>query len=428
MSAESTAAASSQRQSNPGAYAWVVVGLLFIVAMLNYLDRLSITTVREPIRADISMSDKQFALLTSVFLWVYAAVSPLGGFIADRAGRYIVIIVSLLFWSAATCLTGLAKTFPQILLARLLMGVSEACYIPAALALVTDYHRGPTRSLATGIHMTGIYLGAALGGVGAVIAEHFGWRYGFKLLGIVGMGYSLVLLLLLRDAKPEQTSSRAQLPRADLRSFLNWGFAALLIVNILFGVVNWSVYGWLPTYLRDRFRLGLGAAGMSATGYIQIASFAGVLIAGVAADRWSQSNQRARALVPAFGLLVGGPFLVAGASTSVLVLAILGLIVFGLGRGSLDANQMPLLREVIDERYSALGYGLLNLASTTAGGVMVYIGGALLDAHVGLERIFQAAGAGLFFAGILLLLVRPRAVHKELSSHATSPGNPSAHT
>src|SRR5258707_10599849 len=121
----------AEPRTTPGRYAWAVVGLLFVVALLNYLDRLILTTMRDPIRADIPMSDGQFGLLTSTFLWVYAAASPLGGYLADRVGRSRVIVASLFFWSAATVLTGLAHSLHQMLFARALMGVSEACYIPA---------------------------------------------------------------------------------------------------------------------------------------------------------------------------------------------------------------------------------------------------------------------------------------------------------
>jgi MFS family permease len=399
----------------PSRYAWSVVALLWFVAMLNYLDRLMITTMRDPIRADIPMSDAQFGLLTSVFLWVYAAMSPVGGFLADRVGRRGVIVASLLFWSVATCLSGFAATHGQLLAARALMGVSEACYIPAALALIADYHRGPTRSLATGLHISGVYAGAALGGVGGYLAERAGWRFGFQLFGAIGIAYAFVLLAFLRDApKTVETPIDREQSRpvaADTVAttaaalFTRTAFWVLLAVNILVGVVNWAVYGWMPTYLKQHFHLGLGEAGLSATAYIQVASFAGVLVAGVLADRWSRKTPRARALTPGVGFLLAGPCLIAAASTNTLPLAIAGLVVFGLGRGAFDANQMPLLREIIDERYSATGYGILNLVSTVAGGLMVYAGGAMVDAQLDLARVFQAAGAGAVLAGVLLLLI-----------------------
>jgi MFS family permease len=406
------------------------VALLWLVALLNYLDRLVITTMREPLQADIAMTDAEFGLLTSVFLWVYAGLSPVGGFLGDRVGRRRVIIGSLLFWSAATWLSGHASTFAQLFLARALMGVSEACYIPAALALIADYHRGPTRSLATGLHMSGIYAGAALGGMGGYLAEAWGWRSGFTLFGAVGVGYAMVLMLLLADAPAEPLATErpgmAKTPSKDLLPALfgQPGFWILLALNVLVGVVNWMIYGWLPTYLKEHFSLGLGAAGMSATGYIQAASFAGVLIGGAWADRWSRVNRRGRALVPAIGYCVAGPCLLLAASTDLLPLAIAGLAAYGLGRGFFDANQMPILRDLVDERYSATGYGLLNFIGTAAGGLMVYAGGAMRDAQMDLAHVFQGCAGALLLAGLMLFLLRPSRPAQNRTDGATLPAMP----
>jgi MFS family permease len=387
----------------------MVVGLLGVVALLNYLDRLMITAMRDAIRSDVPMTDAQFGLLTSVFLWTYAATSPVGGYLADRFGRRVIIVVSLILWSAATLGSGVAASFQQLLLTRALMGISEACYVPAALALIADYHRGSTRSLATGLHMTGLYIGAALGGAAGFVADSsLGWRFGFHAFGLAGIVYGVILFALLRDA-PDRTADRRHEPspqsgptRFDLRPFLTTAFLLLLFVNVFVGAVNWAVYGWMPTYLKERFSLGSGAAGLSATGYIQVASFAGVLAAGYLADRWSRTRPGARSFTPAVGFLVAGPFLFAAASTDFLPAAIAGLVIFGLGRGAFDANHMPLLREIVPERHSATGYGLLNLVSTAVGGIMVYAGGALLDAQIGLATVFKGAGLALCAAGLLL--------------------------
>jgi MFS family permease len=400
--------------------AWLTVGLLWVIALLNYLDRLMITTMRDPIKADITMTDAQFGLLTSVFLWVYGGFSPLGGFLADRFSRSRVIIGSLLIWSTVTWLTGHMHSYEGLLIARALMGLSEACYVPAALALIADYHPGPTRSLATGVHMSGIYAGAALGGIGGYIAEHFGWRVGFNLFGGFGVGYAIVTVFLLRDvAVPavQAVSERACDPPkaafgvlAALRAlFTQPAFLLLLLVNALVGVANWGIYGWLPTYLREHFRLGLGAAGMTATGYIQVASFVGVLVGGIWADRWSRTQPRARALVPALGYCAVAPCLFLSAATDLLPVAIGGLIVFGIGRAFFDANHMPILRYIADERYSATGYGFLNFISCTTGGIMIFVGGWLKDAHIDLSRVFQFSAVGLLAVGLLLFAMKPRA-------------------
>ncbi len=396
--------------------AWLVVALLWVVACLNYLDRLMITTMRDSLKADIAMTDAQFGLLTSVFLWVYAVLSPFAGFFADRFSRSRVIVVSLLVWSAVTWLTGHAHDFNQLLVARALMGVSEACYIPAALALIADYHRGPTRSLATGLHMSGLYAGAALGGLGGVLAEHFKWQSAFSLFGAVGVGYSILLVLTLRDVRPAaEQSGKVEAPaeKVHLWSALRHvgregSFWALVTYFGVLSIAYWAIYGWLPTYLGQHFKLGQGAAGMSATAYLQIASLFGVLIGGAWADRWCRRNLRGRLYVPLIGFCAAGPALFLAASTDVLLLAIGGLIVFGLARGFADANNMPILCQVTPPRYRATGYGVLNFVGCVLGGVMTYAAGALSDAQVGLERVFQFCAGGVVVAVLVLLLVKPK--------------------
>ena len=394
--------------------------LLWPVATLNYLDRLMLTTMRDSIKAGIPMTDAQFGLLTSVFLWVYALLSPSAGYLADRFSRSKVIIGSLFVWSAVTWLTAHAHDFNQLLIARALMGVSEACYIPAALALIVDYHRGPTRSLATGLHMSGLYAGAALGGLGGVLAEHFKWQSAFNLFGTIGIAYSIVLILTLKECREAKPSNAENVPAEKIKLadafgylFRESSFWALLGYFGLLSIANWAIYGWLPTYMGQQFKLGQGAAGMSATAYIQVASFAGVLIGGAWADRWSRHNPRGRALVPLIGFCAAGPALYWSASTSVLLAAIIGLVVFGLARGFADANNMPILCQIAPARYRATGYGVLNFAACALGGAMTYVAGALKDANIGLEKVFQFCAGGVVVAVLLLLFVKPK---KELDN------------
>lgn len=425
-------------------YAWLVVALLWFVAMLNYLDRLMITSMREWIVADIPMSDARFGLLTSVFLWVYGVMSPVGGFLADRYSRKWVIMASLAIWSLMTWLTAHMHGFGTLLAARAVMGLSEACYISAALALIADYHVGRTRSLATGLHQSGLYAGAALGGAGGWIAADHGWRLAFTLFGAVGVVYSFVLLFALRD-KPAEDAPHAGAGGAgkdvlecapeklSLRSLVSAlgrsrAFWLLLLYTGLAGMAFWLIYGWLPTFLQERFvgwkpqgwlatvlpaaasgwEITRGSAGLWATVPVQISSFVGILLGGALADRWSVRDTRARTFLPAIGFCCAGPCLFLLVATDSFLFAFFAMVVFGVGRGFADANLMPIVCDALDRRYSATVYGMLNFVGVSVGGGMIYVGGWLRDCQVGLSLPFALAGAGLLAAGVIMLFVIPR--------------------
>ncbi|WP_156307438.1 MFS transporter [Sphingobacterium endophyticum] len=400
-------------QLNKSYYPWLVVALLWVVAFLNYFDRLLITSMRDPIVADFHINDAQFGLLTSVFLWSYGLVSPFGGYLADKYSRKMVIIFSVGVWSAVTLWTGYTQSFSEMLFTRVLMGISEACYIPAALALITDYHSGRTRSLATGLHMCGLYTGLALGGLGGYIAELWGWRYGFHVFGAFGVLYSFLLLFLLKDKKKEERLNLQEdikdsfsLKEALGSLFKIPSYYIILIFFSVLGMANWLINGWLPTFIKEQFHLGLGSAGISATGYMQVGSFIGVIIGGILADKWVQKNPKGRMNVILLGFCIGTPFLFLLSSTTVFGLAICGMIIFGLARGFNDANLMPLLRQVINPKYIATGYGFLNFLSTIVGGIMVYVGGALKDANVSLAITFQVVAVLLLLATLSLRFIK----------------------
>jgi predicted MFS family arabinose efflux permease len=296
------------------------------------------------------------------------------------------------------------------------MGVSEACYIPAALALITDYHKGRTRSLATGLHMSGLYAGLALGGLGGYIAELWGWRYGFQVFGLIGIVYSIILLLFLKDYNPQLTDNYTaeSIPKKKpdnlIQSFKilfsEPSFLVLLFYFCALGMVNWLIYGWLPTFLKEHFHLNLGEAGFSATGYVQIGSFAGVIIGGLLADRWARNNKKGRLYVIIIGFTLGAPFIFLMSSTPIFTIGIVAMIIYGLARGFNDANLMPVLCQIVDERYIATGYGFLNFLSTIVGGIMVLIGGILKDRHIDLAITYQVSAVLMLLAAWSLFAVK----------------------
>lgn len=398
--------------SRPLHGAWLVVGLLWVVGCLNYLDRVMLTTMRDSIKAAIPMGDDDFGALTMVFLVVYGVLSPVGGWCADRFSRSRVILISLIVWSAVTWATAYVQTYNQLLATRVLMGISEACYIPAALALIVDYHRGSTRSLATGIHMTGIYAGMALGGMGGWMADNHGWSSGFKVFGSFGVAYALLLAVLLRDAPSQRAENAASIttepPLQILRTLVGNSRLWLLTLHWgLLGFAGWAFMTWMPSYLREHFDLTQTKAGFTSSVYMNIANFFGVLIGGAWADHWSRVNLRGRVFVPMITLTVCSPFVFLSANTDTLWIVSVCLIVFGLARGCSDANMMPILCQVIDPRHRASGYGMLNFFSCLVGGVAAYLGGWLKERHVDLSYILMASAIGVLISGLLLATVKP---------------------
>jgi len=394
-------------------YAWLVVGILWFVSMLNYLDRLLIASMRTPIKADIPMTDAEFGLLTSAFLIIYAILSPLGGYLADRFSRKWVIFTSLLLWSFITLLTGFVQNYTQLITTRAIMGISEAFYMPAAVAMVMDYHKGSTRSKASGILMTGLYAGMALGGLGGYIATIWDWRLGYHLFGGIGIIYAVVVFFTLKDAPKTEidikTDSKNDFNFIEMLKslFSSSGYLLILLYGLLVSVCFWLIYAWLPTFFEEGFHLSVGDAGISGTFYIQIASLVGVLLGASIADKWAKNSDKGRIYITAITFIIGGPFLYLMAAADLYWIAILGIIVFGLSKGNHDANFMPIITQVVDKKYQATGYGIMSFFGVMSGAIMIWVGGYLKDIGISLDLVFKIAAVGILISGFVLMAIRP---------------------
>lgn len=406
------------QDSRPSLYAWLVVALLFPVALLNYLDRQIFSTMKKSMMADMHSiaTEEQFGALMGIFLIVYGLFSPIGGYLADRFNRRWTVIVSLGVWSLVTWLTGHTNNYEQMWWARAAMGVSEACYIPAALALIADFHAGPTRSRAVGLHQAGIYTGIALGGLGGYIADSaHGWRAAFTWFGLAGVLYAFVLVAFLRNPpKPAVTAGLAAQslnPWTAAKSLLCLvPFILLVLYFTLPALPGWLMKNWLPAILADTFKLGQGKAGLNATLWITFASLVGVLAGGVLADRWMRVTQRGRIYTSALGMTLMIPALFGVGYAPTLSVAIAFLILFGIGYGFFDCNNMPILCQIVRPELRATGYGLMNLVSITAGGWFTRKIGALRDAGVAPSLLFTVCAIAAAIAVVLVLLIRPRKI------------------
>jgi MFS transporter, Spinster family, sphingosine-1-phosphate transporter len=399
-------------------YAWIVVLMLWPVATLNYLDRMMVATMRSSIRADIPTiaNDADFGLLMALFLWVYALLSPVGGYLADRFNRRWAVILSLFIWSAVTWMTGHAKTFEQMAWARGLMGLSEACYMPAALALIAELHGPATRSRAIGVHLSGVYMGQALGGLGGYIADTSTWRNAFYWFGAAGVAYAFILLLFLRDSKQSVAEGSRQKQAspvtvgATLKGLLGVGsFLILVLYFTLPAMPGWAVKSWLPTHLATAFNLKQGPAGMSATGYVTMASFAGVLIGGAIADWWMRKGGiRGRIYTSALGTALCVPALLLLGFAPSLPVALIGMVMFGLGFGIFDCNNMPILCQLVRPEYRATGYGIMNMVSISTGAGVTWAMGAMRDRGISLSIAFTLSAIVAAIGALSILFARPR--------------------
>ncbi|HEY2411641.1 MAG TPA: MFS transporter [Pirellulaceae bacterium] len=401
------------RPSSTMRLAWITVALLVPVALLNYLDRQMLAAMKASMMEDIPdiATKANWGIVLGSFKWVYAILSPIGGYMADRLSRRHVIAASLFIWSAVTWATGHVSTFQELIAARAIMGVSEAFYIPAALALITDFHVGPTRSRAVGFHQMGIYAGIILGGFSGYVADNpqLGWRFAFSACGIVGVLYALPLGAFLRNPpRPAESTARPSPVAAIAELLTNGGFILLVLYFTLPALAGWVVKDWMPDILREQFGLGQGKAGVSAVLYVQLASLAGVGIGGWLADRWMRRSPRGRIFVSAIGMSFFLPALFGVGNAGTLAVAIAFLILFGLGWGFFDCNNMPILCQIVRPELRATGYGVMNLVSISCGGFADWGFGALRDQNVPLNVIFGVFAATAALSIAIVLMIRPR--------------------
>lgn len=370
-------------------YPWLVVAMLWVVALLNYMDRQMLSTMQGAIAQDIKELEaaQNFGRLMAIFLWIYAIVSPFAGTVADRLSRKWLIVGSLAVWSTVTLLMGHCTTFSQLYWLRALMGVSEALYIPSSLSLIADYHTGKARSLAVGIHMTGLYIGQAVGGFGATFAQNLSWQQTFHWFGLAGVLYAMILMVFLRDKRSEvipatgtrQSQSKEPVLKSFAMIFSNIAFWAILFFFASSSLPGWATKNWLPTLFSDSLGIDMTKAGPIATIVIAAASFVGVFIGGILSDKWVKKNLKGRIYTSAIGLAMMVPALLLIGLGKGSIAAISAGMLFGIGYGMFDTNNMPILCQFVPARQRATAYGFMNTVGVAMGAVCTMVLGSMKD-------------------------------------------------
>ena len=391
---------------------WRIATFLALAAALNYADRAAMSAVLSAVRTEFGASDVALGLLGSVFLWSYALGSPVAGHLADRLSRPRLVRGSLVAWSAVTALIGLATGFPALLALRFALGVAECLFLPAAVALIADYHGPGTRARAMSFLTIGINGGMILGGsFTGFMAEHHGWRSGFWVLGLGG----IALALLGRSAIPVApapsgiaTPSSVPSPRGSFVAAVKYlarvpSYLVLLTESMLSGFGMWMFFSWLPLYFRDTYSMSLSSAGVAGTFMLQISVMLGILVGGWISDKVAANAPHRRMLLYGIFYLVGAPFLLLFLGRSAFPVVAAGIAAFSFLRGLGQANDNPTQCEVVPPQFRATGVGIMNAVSTAAGGCGVLVAGYLKRA-VGLDTIFASVSGIFLLAGLVLLL------------------------
>jgi MFS transporter, Spinster family, sphingosine-1-phosphate transporter len=417
---------------------WRVALFLFVAAGLNYADRTALASVVPPLREDLGVTDAQIGLAGLLFLWTYAIASPFAGNIADKFSRSRIVLWSLVVWSLITLMTGFAKDAPTLLGMRALLGLAESFYLPAAAALLAAHHDGATRGRAMGFHILGLNLGLIVGGSAVgFIAEHYGWRPGFWILGALGVILALfskhfLLEPVVDPVPPGSVFSAGPEGAPQVRASDAWLFLArvpsyhcALLSAMAAGIASWIFLSWLPLFFAENYGLTLGAAGLVGVALYKAPVFVGIALGGWISDHTVRKDIRGRALIKGLSFVVSAPFLFLFLGAPTFAVVVVAMVLSSTIRAIGVPSEHPIICEVVPPQFRSTAIGIFNMCGTAAGGAGVLAAG-LLKKDWGLNTIFGACSLIYILAGLLMLLAYWRFMRRDIErangfSAATKP-------
>lgn len=378
---------------------WLLIAYLWVCYVLNHADRQVVYTLFPALQKEFGYSDAVLGLTGSLFLWVYGLGSPIAGILGDRWSKGRLVVGSLAVWSAFTVLSGVSPNGTFLLVCRGLLGISECLFMPAAYALMANAHPPETRSKAIGIFATSQLIGVAAGGsLSGYIAENMHWRYSFWILGAAGLLFALPLWRFLRSVPPHFLQSSKSQP-AQLSSFLSlFKIPALRTVTTFVAIATFGlflVYSWLPTFLYDKFSLGMARASFEASVYPQIGTALGLLVGGMLADRlYARGVKSSRFWVVFAACIAAGPCIYMIGQGSTLAITRAATMGFGFFSGFIAGNQAAAAFDVVPAALRASTVGVLNLLGATVSGFGPLLGG-LARRTIGVDSVLTFT-AGLY--------------------------------
>lgn len=409
----------------------LLLGFMWFAYFLNYCDRQAVFAMFPSLKSDLGMSDQQLGLTGTAFLWVYALGCPVAGIIGDRFSKRLLVVLSLTVWSLVTVATGLARSGLELLSLRAAMGISESLFMPTAIALTANAFAPSLRSRTIAILTTAQIAGTVVGSwFGGWMADMGAWRIAFFALGGVGLLYAFPYFLFLRSLKTECSADSTEQPQLKvgvwtcLMTLVSIStFQVLCVVFPVFVFGLWLLYGWLPTFLHDKFELSQTDAAFNATLYLQGSTAIGLLSGGLLADRLFRVTSASRFYLMVASVVLCAPCLHAIGNCRTLDQLRMAAIAFGLCSGLMMGNIFPSAFEVVPSNLRASAVGVLNFCGGLVSGFATLFGG-LWKSTLGIDRLLSLTGAAYFGAGLLLLFgivfFFPRDVLKQTSYQPSS--------
>jgi MFS family permease len=403
-------------------YKWYLVAMLWWISFFNYADRQAIFSVFPLLQEELGIDKGQQGLLGSSFAWVYGLSGPFAGAIVDRVRRKSAILGGLYVWSVICMATAWSRNLVHLVFFRAAEGLGETFYYPASVSIISAYHGKRTRSRALGFHQTSVYVGTIGGGFFAgLIGQYRGWRSSFIVFGALGILLGIALSRFVIEparASPDDDSDpdltpRGPLPLGDvLRLIIHTPtLVALMLAFLCANFVALVLLAWMPSFLHEKFDLGLAWSGLTATLFLQAASMVGSPIGGWLADGLRQRSPAGRTAVQAIGVFGGAPFVFLSGQCESVSGLILVLSAWGFFKGLYDANIFASAFDVVPPEARGTVAGVMNLVGWLGGGSAPLIIGHLAMAY-GLSMAISYAAVVYIAAGILLLaacwfLIRP---------------------
>jgi predicted MFS family arabinose efflux permease len=381
---------------------WQLIAFLWFCYLLNHADRQVVYTLFPALQKEFGYSDAVVGLTGALFLWVYGLCSPVAGILGDRFSKPKLIVASLGTWSAFTVLSGFSPNGIFLLVCRALLGVSESVFMPAGYGLMAAAHGPQSRSRAIAIFGTSQLLGVAVGGsLSAYVGEHLNWRASFWILGAVGILFTVPLGRFFRRMPPAfQETSTAEQARLGV-FFRLFRIPSLRTVTLFVAVATFGlflVWSWLPTFLYDKFHLGLARAGFEASIYSPVGTALGLLVGGTLADRGYGRTRASRFWLTTIAFFAAAPCIFLLGYSPTLGATRVAAIAFGFFSGWISGNQAAAAFDVVPASVRASAVGVLNLLGATVSGFAPFLGG-VVRRNIGVGRLMGLTGGVYVLTG-----------------------------